>query len=128
MRKEDFLYRWVSLILKWGSYCSLALIILGLVLSLFFRKGGVGPFPSFRNQHFVPSSVSRQGAPLHLSFDKDYFPIAILNLGLLVLMFTPFFRVMTAWLSFLFSKDIKYTLISSGVFLILVFSLILALR
>ena len=117
MRKEDFLYRWVGLILKLGSYCSLVLIILGLILSFFTGK---------------TFSLSEKNLPLSIgqffSSFKNFYSVVILNLGLLILMFTPFFRVLTALLSFLFSKDIKYTLISSGVFLILVFSLILALR
>jgi uncharacterized membrane protein len=55
---------------------------------------------------------------------KERNPLAFLNLGILVMMFTPLFRVMTAGFSFFLEKDYKYVLIACGVLIILLVSII----
>ena len=56
----------------------------------------------------------------------EFKPTALINFGLLVLIFTPILRVIVAILSFVLERDLKYTLVASGVLAVLIFSLLIA--
>jgi uncharacterized membrane protein len=74
------------------------------------------------------TSVQLESKPLSFSLFFSYLkernPLSFLNLGILVMMLTPLFRVMTAALSFFLEKDYKYVLIACGVLIILLVSII----
>lgn len=110
MQRKDPVNYYISLILKSGIYSSAAVLILGFVLLLFS--------PSItESKPFSLSELMSQLVKLN--------PYAFINLGGLILIFTPILRVTVAIISFSFEKDIRYIWISTGVFLILIFSIIL---
>jgi uncharacterized membrane protein len=116
MKKENFLYSNVNLILRIGAYSAFIILILGMVLFLFTAPDTI------EDRMLLPLSVNEL-----LSSISGFQPRGLINIGLLVLMFTPLLRVITALISFLRLKDSKYSLISLGVFLILLSGLIVAI-
>ena len=106
-RKEKTL-RYVSTILLIGSFCAAALLVLGLGMSFLQAQPQGG-----------------ETIPIGLSFSKligsllKGEPTAVLNLGILVMMLTPFLRVVVAAFSFLLEKDSTYASVAFGVMLIL---------
>ena len=103
----------ISNILRLSSGLSILLMTGGLVLFL-FRSGMAVKIPIVRILGFIPALTGS------LSLE----PLSLMTLGIIVLIATPYFRVVGAFLSFLFiEKDRKYTLISFGVLLILTTSL-----
>ena len=111
--KREKIDVWVGNVLLVGSYAAALLLLAGLV-TLFFldhttatRLESKPPSFSAFFSHFRVSS-----------------PLALLNLGILVMMLTPLLRVITAGLSFLLERDYKYLLIASGVLIILLASII----
>jgi uncharacterized membrane protein len=103
----------VSYILLIGSYCAAVLLILGLGTLLILKppdlKLGASVRPDFSD--FI-SRLLRGN------------PVAIISLGILVMMFTPFLRVMVAAFSFLWEGDFRYAVIAFGVLIILLFTII----
>jgi uncharacterized membrane protein len=106
-RKEKTL-RYVSTILLIGSFCAAGLLVLGLGMSFFQTQPQDWPAGS---RGF---SLLRSIEPL-LSGE----PTAVINLGILVMMLTPFLRVVVAALSFLLERDLTYASVAFGVMLIL---------
>lgn len=115
MSTSKLAHTYISAVLKWGSYLSLAMLLSGLILLAFLRPE-LSPLSNIKTLSFgqLASGLSR--------FDV----IALINFGLLVLMFTPILRVIVAVFSFIIEKDLKYALVASGVLLILLFSLFVA--
>lgn len=115
MKKDNFLYSNVNLILRIGSYSAFVLLVSGFILVLIASRdsaGGSGEMPlSFRELMSSLSGLKPQG---------------VVNLGLLALMFTPMLRVIMALFSFWRLQDYRYGLISLGVFLILFTGLMVA--
>jgi uncharacterized membrane protein len=111
--KKEKIDIYVSNILLIGSYSAAVLSLIGLLMLLFFTR---------------TTSVQLESKPLSLSLFFSYLkernPLSFLNLGILVMMLTPLFRVMTAALSFFLEKDYKYVLIACGVLIILLVSII----
>jgi len=106
-RREETL-RYVSTILLIGSFCAAGLLVLGLGMSVFQTQA---PDGSAGSRGF--SLVGSIGPLLRGE------PTVIINLGILVMMLTPFLRVVVAALSFLLEKDLTYALVAFGVMLIL---------
>jgi len=111
--KKEKIDIYVSNILLIGSYSAAVLSLIGLLMLLFFTRTTPVQLES------KPLSFS-----LFFSYLKEKNPLAFLNLGILVMMLTPLFRVMTAALSFFLEKDYKFVLIASGVLIILLVSII----
>ena len=103
----------VGNILLIGSYSAAVLLLVGLLMLLFFAPTPGGELES------KPLSFSVLFSGL-----KEKNPKAFLNLGILVMMLTPLFRVITAGFSFFLEKDYKYVVIASGVLIILLASII----
>lgn len=115
MPKSKLAYNYISAVLKWGSYLSLFILLLGLILLFFVST----PIPiTFQVKALSLSQLTNELFKLNI--------VAFINLGLLVLMITPILRVTVAIFSFILEKDSKYTIIASGVLLVLMFSLLLA--
>jgi len=110
--KKEKVFSYVSSILLIGSFCAAALLFLGLGL-LFLQ----GYSPGYQKSSPHPSFSTL--APLLSKGD----PTAVISLGILVMMFTPFLRVVVAGFSFLAERDFKYALIAFGVMLILLFTI-----
>ena len=111
--KKDKIDAWVGNILLVGSYSAAILLFIGLFALLLFARTPGTPLES------KPLSLS-----LFLSYLKAKNPVALLNLGILVMMLTPLFRVITAGFSFFLEKDYRYLLTAAGVLIILASSLI----
>jgi uncharacterized membrane protein len=111
--KKEKIDIYVSNILLIGSYSAAVLSLIGLFMLLFFAQ---------------TTSVQLESKPLSFSLLFSYLkkrnPMSFLNLGILVMMLTPLFRVMTAAFSFFLEKDYKYVLIASGVLIILLVSIL----
>jgi len=112
MSTPKLAHTYISAVLKWGSYLSLVMLLCGLI-SLGFLRPELSPLSNIKTLSFgqLISRLSRFDIP------------ALINLGLLVLMFTPILRVIVAVFSFIIEKDLKYALVASGVLLVLLFSL-----
>ena len=106
-RKEKTL-KHVSNILLIGSFCAAGLLVLGLGMSLFQTQPQDGPAGSAGFSLFKSLEPLLRGEPT-----------AIINLGILVMMLTPFLRVVVAAFSFLMEKDSTYAAVAFGVMLIL---------
>ena len=119
--KQFDMDRLVGFILQDGVLLSLALIVSGLFwawlrtgrLALQYRVAGMNLF------QFVLEEI-RLAAHGHLR------PRLLVNLGIAVLMFTPFIRVAASTVYFMgFLKNWKYTLFTAVVLTILTYSLFL---
>ena len=113
VHKKEKVFSRVSTILQVGSLCAGGLLVIGLGIFFFqphIESPKVGSLPPAFSD-FV-HSIFRGEAN------------AIINLGILVMMFTPFLRVVVAGFSFLSERDFKYTIISFGVMVILLFTIL----
>jgi len=110
--KEDRLNSWVSLGFKLGVMISLALVIVGLILTAIAGAKD--------NQPVGPLSDLPQEL-LQLN------PMAIITLGILVLLLTPIVQVVVALVTFSIDRDRLYLGICITLLCILALSLTLAL-
>ena len=115
MSKPKLAYLYISAVLKWGSYSSFLVVLVGLILFAFTS-------PAF------PVTLQMKALSLSQLVNQlsEFKSIALINLGLLVLMMTPVFRVVVAIFSFALEKDKRYTLVASTVLVILILSLLIA--
>lgn len=111
--KREKVFSYVSNILMIGSYSAAVVLILGL--GMLFLQG--------RPESYLTRLPRLSFSNLISHFFKGE-PTSIINCGILVMMFTPFLRVVVAGFSFLGEKDYKYALISFGIMLILLFTII----
>jgi len=102
--------RMVSRILMTGIAVSVALMAIGLVLGLFDKQGMA--------THVVPLADLPS---LLRSFD----PAAYLSLGLIVLIATPFVRVLGSVVAFAREGDRRYVLITAVVLAVMCLSVVL---
>jgi uncharacterized membrane protein len=103
--------RAISAVLRYGSLISTLVMAVGSVLWLVTR--GSVPGSSHHGIHpalLIPALIRLQ-------------PAAIIELGVLLLLLTPIFRIVVALLSFAFERDFKYVLISLGVLAVVLFSI-----
>jgi uncharacterized membrane protein len=111
--KKDLACTWIGNILFAGSLCAALLLVLGL--GLMWIKGNsadqVGNLAQSPFSDFLSALLKGE-------------PVAIINLGILAMMLTPFFRVSVAILSFLLEKDYRYAIVGLGVALILLFTIV----
>ncbi len=111
--KSMHINRILAVLLRTGSALSVVLMAAGLALALAADEGLEG------------QRAVGQGFLQVITGVMAFKPMAVMTLGILVLLFTPFLRVIAAFLSFLLiEKDIKYSLISFGVLLIMTLSLL----
>jgi len=110
---KDVSSNWISGVLFGGSLCAAVLLALGLML-MWIRGNRQDQLV-----HLVRPSLSEL---LSAVFRGE--PAAILNLGILAMMLTPFLRVVAAVLSFFWEKDYKYAAVGIGVGLILLFTIV----
>lgn len=110
---KEIAYKIVGSVLKWGSWISVLVLILGILLFL------INPSPS----EFGTISWGKDFWRNLIHFDSQ----SLINLGILLMILVPFFRVLAIGISFAIEKDKKYSLISLGVLLLLILGIFLAL-
>jgi uncharacterized membrane protein len=101
--------RWTSRVLRLGVWVSASLMILGLLIATIFPSSIV-PFST------NPSLGSLAERMFSITFD----PITLMFSGLVLLMFTPVLRVITAVFGFAMERDWRFVAVSSIVLLMLV--------
>jgi uncharacterized membrane protein len=100
--------RWTGRVLRLGVWVSASLIILGLLIATIYPSSIV---PLSTN----PSLGNLAERMFSISFD----PVTLMFAGLVVLMFTPVLRVITAVFGFAIERDWRFVVVSSIVLLML---------
>jgi uncharacterized membrane protein len=104
----------IAAVLRYGSLLSAAVMAVGLAAAL------------WRRQVMPRSGTLPAGQLLNNVLHLD--PAAITELGIVLLLLTPVFRVVVAVVSFGLERDRKYLLISLGVFLVVLGSIVFAIH
>ncbi len=105
----------IAAVLRNGARLSTAIMALGVVLAVWLARGQ--PLPPHRAIHLV-DLLTRL---LHGN------PEAIVEAGVLLLLFTPLARIVVAVVSFALERDLKYVLISLGVLAVVLLSISFAI-
>lgn len=113
---EERSERAIAGVLRYGSLISTLIMALGLGLMLLR-----GPATSLAAYHGIRLSVL---LPLVVRFD----PAALTELGVLLLLLTPLFRILVAMISFALERDLKYVLIALGVLVVVLLSISFAIE
>jgi len=109
---------WVSIMLRTGVLLAAAIVLTGGILYLGHAHG---PRPDYRHFHAEPAHFTTLSGVLHGVAALN--PESIIMLGLLVLIATPVVRVGMCIVGFFFERDRLYTIVSTIVLLILLYSL-----
>jgi uncharacterized membrane protein len=99
--KQHIVERWISWTLRIGVWSSAALMIAGLLVV--WISGSTPP---------LPSENPSPGELFAKLFSSSIDGITLMFSGLVLLMLTPFLRVLTATLGFIAEKDPKYVVVS----------------
>ena len=100
--------RWTSRILRLGVWVSACLMIIGLVLA------------AMSPSEIVPLSTNPSlGNLAERMFSTTIDPVTLMFTGLVMLMFTPVLRVITAVFGFAVERDWRFVVVSSIVMLML---------
>ncbi len=110
--KDNRLHKWLYLTFRIGTVCSLCFVSLGFILAIITKA-------EFTDRVVPPSQFFQRISELD--------PLAIITLGILILVLTPFSGVILAMVTFLIAKDRLYLGISVAVLCVLLLSLVLAL-
>ena len=113
---QHLVERWVGIALRAGVWSSATLMVAGLLIA--WLSAGSLRMPD-ENPH--PAEVLRN--LLSGSFD----PLTLIFAGLLLLMLTPFLRVLTAAIGFAAEKDTRFVFVALVVFSMLLGELLLSL-
>lgn len=108
--------RAISAVLRYGSLISTIVMALGIGLMLLR-----GPATSLATYHRI-QPVELFSRLLRLD------AAAVTEFGILLLLFTPIFRIVVAVISFALERDKKYVLISLGVLLVVLLSISFAVE
>lgn len=106
-KMEDF----IGICLRLGVLISAGVVLLGVILAL--AEGGTG---------YPPGSYPT-GVPAVLTGAAGLKPFAVIELGLLMLIATPVFRVAASLVAFALDGDLPYVLITAYVLLMLLLGL-----
>ena len=105
--RQDTTIRWISGVLKLGSYGSALLMLMGVLLAL--------------GRPSRPASYPLEDLASHLlRLDAT----AVMQAGIILLLLTPVIRILVAILCFAREGDYRYAWISSGVLLIVISSVL----
>jgi uncharacterized membrane protein len=105
----------IAWVLRYGSLVSTLIMALGVGLMLVR-----GPALSLSTYHRIRLSLL---FPSLIRFD----PAALTQFGILLLLFTPIFRILVAAVTFALERDAKYVLIALGVLAVVLVSISFAL-
>lgn len=101
----------IALVLRYGSLLSTLIMALGLGLMLL--RGSAASLATFH----------RLRPALLVSRRVQFDPAALAELGIVLLLLTPIFRILVAVIAFALERDSKYVLISLGVLLVVLLSI-----
>lgn len=107
MEREEAAVRWISGVLKVGSYGSTLLMLAGVILALFRPVNAA---------HYSLWDLAGHLARLD--------PTAVMQAGIALLLLTPVGRILVAIVSFARERDYRYVWVSSGVLLIVISSVL----
>jgi uncharacterized membrane protein len=113
---EETSERVIAWVLRYGSLISTLIMALGVGLMLVR-----GPAVSLPTYHRIRLSLLFPGL---IRFD----PAALTEFGILLLLFTPVFRILVAVVTFALERDTKYVLISIGVLAVVLLSISFAIQ
>lgn len=111
------LERWISRTLRFGVWGSASLMALGIITAWIS-----GAQLSLSGEQLLPADVLRN------LFAGSLDPITLMVAGLLLLILTPFLRVLTAAIGFAAEKDRPFVLVSLLIFVMLLGELLYSLR
>ncbi|MGC2298470.1 MAG: DUF1634 domain-containing protein [Acidobacteriaceae bacterium] len=111
---------WVSVFLRTGVMLAAAIVLTGGILYLTQNSG---PRPDYQHFHAEPAQFTHFTGILHGVAALN--PECIIMLGLLILIATPVARVGMCIVGFLLERDRLYTVVSTIVLVILLYSLFL---
>ena len=100
--------RWTSRVLRLGVWVSASLMIFGLLFA------AISPAPVDP----LSTNPSLDMVAEHL-FSSRFDPVILMFAGLLMLIFTPILRVITAVYGFAMERDWRFVVVSSVVFILL---------
>ncbi len=106
----------IAMVLRYGSRISTLMMALGLGLMLLRGLGRGIP-----NTHRLSLWIAFAKL-IHLD------PGGLIEVGLLLLLLTPIFRILVAAVSFALQRDTRYVLISLGVLAVVLASFVLAIQ
>jgi uncharacterized membrane protein len=106
----------IAVVLRYGALLSTVIMAVGIALAVF--RGSLGGFAAH------PVIHPRDLFPHLLRLD----PLAVVELGILMLLFTPIARIVVAVAGFAEERDLKYVLISLGVLAIVLLSISFAIE
>ena len=105
----------ISRVLRYGALISTLIMAAGVLLRIFRGHGGGGGAGFVHLQDLFPQVLQLD-------------PVAVTELGVLLLLFTPVARIFVAVVTFAIERDMKYTLISLGVLAVVLFSIAFAIE
>lgn len=111
----------IALVLRYGSL--LATVIMAVGLGLLLVRGGLSAMPQFHRPRAHRIAVAAL-APELVKFN----PAAMIELGILLLLLTPIFRILVAIVTFALERDYKYVLVSVGVLAVVLLSISFAIE
>lgn len=114
---EHVVERWVGRVLRLGVWGSAGLMIAGLVIA-WFTTGSLQQ----------PSENPSPGEILRNMLSGSFDPVTLIFAGLLLLMLTPFVRVLTAAVGFAVERDRPFVVVALVVFAMLLGELVFSLR
>lgn len=109
--------RWIGKVLRFGVWGSAGLMIAGLATA-WISDGAVR----------IPAENPSPTEVLHSLFSGSFDPTTLMFAGLVLLMLTPFLRVLAAAAGFALEKDRTFTIVSLVIFMMLVGELVYSLR
>jgi uncharacterized membrane protein len=112
---EEKAERAISLVLRYGSL--IAAVVMALGIGLMISRGLAVSLPTYHRM-----------ATSSLFFRLIHFdPAAVTELGILILLLTPIFRIVVAVLAFALERDLKYVFVSLGVLAVVLLSISFAI-
>ena len=109
--------RWIGRVLRFGVWGSAGLMIAGLA-SAWISESTIR----------IPAENPSATEVLRKLFSGSVDPTTLMFAGMVLLMLTPFLRVLTAAAGFAVEKDRRFTLVSLVIFAMLVGELVYSLR
>ncbi len=100
--------RWASFVLRFGVWSSASLMILGLLIAAIWPSSIVT----------ITTNPSLSDLVVQI-FSRPFDPVTLMFAGLVLLMFTPVLRVITALLGFAVERDFWFVFVSFIVLLML---------
>lgn len=101
--------RWVRVVLVWGMVLSISVMLVGLLMYAFSPNGHEEVALSLEG--IVQGIVSGN-------------PIAVIDLGIVLLIATPLSRVLTALAVFLVDREVRFVLVSLLVLAVIAFAIL----